>query len=77
MLQQFPKVTFDSTSIEKKGDDYKLTGNLTMHGITKPVTFNVEFGGVNTDPWGQSKVGFEITGKINRKELWTDLEYTS
>ena len=44
--EQFPKVTFDSTSIEKKGeDDYKLTGNLTMHGVTKPVTLNVELGG--------------------------------
>jgi len=66
---QFPKVTFDSTSIEKKGDDYKLTGNLTMHGITKPVILDVELGGVNTDPWGQSKAGFEITGKINRKDF--------
>jgi len=66
---QFPKVTFDSTSIEKKGDDYKLNGNLTMHGITKPVILDVELGGVTTDPWGQSKAGFEITGKINRKDF--------
>ena len=65
-----PKVTFDSTSVEKNGEDnYKLTGNLTMHGITKPVTLNAEFLGVNKDPWGQSKVGFEITGKLSRKEF--------
>jgi len=68
--EQFPKLTFDSTSIEKKGEDaYKLAGNLTMHGITKPVTLNAEFLGVNKDPWGQTKVGFEITGKLERKEF--------
>jgi len=77
--EQFPKVTFDSTSFQKKGEeDYTLTGNLTMHGITKLVTLNAEFGGITTDPWGQSKVGFELTGKINRKEfglVWnTNLE---
>jgi len=68
--EKFPKVTFDSTSFEKKGeDDYTLTGNLTMHGVTKFVTLDAELGGVTTDPWGQSKVGFEIVGKINRKEF--------
>lgn len=77
--EHFPKVVFDSTSMQKKGeDDYILTGNLTMHGVTKLVTLNVELGGLTTDPWGQSKVGFEITGKINRKEfglIWnTNLE---
>src|SRR4051794_19292414 len=46
-----PKVTFDSTSIEKTDEDnYKLNGNLTMHGITKPVTLKAEFLGVNKDP---------------------------
>jgi len=68
--EQFPKLTFDSTSIEKKGEDtYKFAGNLTMHGITKPVTLNAEFLGENKDPWGQTKVGFEITGKLERKEF--------
>lgn len=66
----YPKLTFQSASFVKTGgDDYKLTGNLTVHGVTKPVTLNAELGGVTTDPWGQSKVGFEITGKINRKEF--------
>ncbi len=68
--EQFPKLTFTSTSFTKKGgDDYELTGDLTMHGVTKPVVLDVELGGVTTDPWGQSKVGFEITGKVNRKEF--------
>jgi len=67
---QFPKITFDSTSIEKNGEDnYKLTGNLTMHGITRSETLNVEHLGINKDPWGQTKVGFEITGKIDRTQF--------
>ncbi len=65
-----PKVTFDSTSFEKNGEDnYKLTGNFTMHGVTKPVTLNAEFLGENKDPWGQTKLGFEVTGKLSRKEF--------
>jgi polyisoprenoid-binding protein YceI len=65
-----PKLTFDSTSVKKDDEDnYKLLGNLTMHGITKPVTLNVELMGVNKDPWGQTKVGFEVTGKLSRKEF--------
>ncbi|QCR21211.1 YceI family protein [Pontibacter sp. SGAir0037] len=51
------------------GDDYKLHGELTIRGTTKPVTVNVEFGGVVVDPYGQTKAGFTITGKINRKEF--------
>ncbi len=67
---QYPKLTFTSTSFDKKGgDDYTLTGDLTIHGVTKSVTLNAELGGATTDPWGQSKVGFEITGKINRKDF--------
>jgi len=66
---KFPKLTFVSTGIEKLSDeDYKLTGDLTMRDVTKPVTLDVTYGGTTTDPWGQTKVGFEISGKINRKE---------
>ncbi len=65
----YPTLTFQSTSLVQKGGDYKLNGNLTIRGITKPVSLDVELGGVSTDPWGQTKVGFEITGKINRKEF--------
>lgn len=65
----YPKLTFVSTSIEKDGDDYKLTGDLTLKGVTKPVTFNVEHGGVGLSMYGQTVGGFEVTGKINRKEF--------
>ncbi|MET0463588.1 MAG: YceI family protein [Chitinophagaceae bacterium] len=63
-----PKLTFQSTSIEKKGDDYKVNGNLTLKGVTKPVTLNVEFGGVQKSLYGQTVAGFEVTGKINRQD---------
>jgi|SRR6218665_324651 len=63
-----PKMTFESTSVEKKGDDYKVTGNLTLKGITKPATLNVEFGGVEKSLYGQTVAGFEVTGKINRQD---------
>jgi polyisoprenoid-binding protein YceI len=67
--EQFPKITFKSTSFTKDGDDYKLTGDLTIKGISKSVTLNVEHGGVAGDFYGNTKAGFEITGKINRKDF--------
>jgi polyisoprenoid-binding protein YceI len=66
---QFPSITFESTSFKKEGSDYKLTGNLTIKDVTKPVTLDVEFGGQATDPYGNNKVGFSISGKVNRTEF--------
>ncbi|HZX57446.1 MAG TPA: YceI family protein [Mucilaginibacter sp.] len=68
--EQYPHITFESTSVIKDGDDsYKLQGNFTIKGITKPVTLEVEHGGVATDFYGNTKAGFEVSGKINRKEF--------
>lgn len=68
--EKYPKITFKSTSFEKVDDEeYKLHGNLTIKDVTKPVTLNVEFGGTATDFYGNLKAGFEITGKINRKDF--------
>ncbi len=65
-----PNISFKSTSFTKvSGDDYKLTGDLTVKGVTKPVTLDVEFGGSATDFYGNTKAGFEIAGKISRKEF--------
>ena len=67
---QFPKLTFSSTGMKKTGDDtYDLTGDLTMHGVTKPVTLNVEYGGQMQDFYGQTKAGFELSGVLKRKEF--------
>jgi polyisoprenoid-binding protein YceI len=68
--EQFPKITFKSTSFKKTEDDeYELKGDLTAKGITKPVTLEAEFGGSTDDFYGNTKAGFEVTGKINRKEF--------
>ena len=64
------EIRFDGTRYENTGgSDYKLHGNLTIKGVTKPVTVNVEFGGIVVDPYGQTKAGFTVTGKISRKEF--------
>jgi len=51
------------------GNNYKLAGNLSLRGVTKPVEFNVEHGGIMKDPYGNTKSGFELTGTINRKDF--------
>ncbi|WP_316816494.1 YceI family protein [Pedobacter nyackensis] len=66
---EFPKVSFESTSFTKDGGDYELKGDLTIKGVTKPVKLAVEFGGIATDPWGNTKAGFTISGKINRTDF--------
>jgi polyisoprenoid-binding protein YceI len=71
--EQFPQLKFTGKKLEKKGDAYILSGNLTIRDITKPVTLDVEFGGIVIDPWGQTKAGFTAEGKIKRKDfnlLW-------
>jgi len=67
-VENFPTMTFTSTSITAKGDDYELAGDLTIKGVTKPVVFELEFEGVNTDPWGNTKAGFSAEAEINRKD---------
>jgi polyisoprenoid-binding protein YceI len=67
--ETYPKISFSSTSFTKDGDDYVLTGDLTVKGTTKSVKLNVEFGGIATDPWGNTKAGFTLAGKINRTEF--------
>ena len=63
-------ITFNSTSIIKDEDDnFKITGDLTIKGITKSITLNAEFGGLAKDPWGNDKMGYTVTGKINRVDF--------
>lgn len=66
--EQYPKLTFSNGVLSKNGDSYTLQGDLTIRDITKPITLDVELGGIAKDPWGNTKAGFEITGKIARKE---------
>src|SRR6478609_2801405 len=68
-MEEHAQVLFVGTKYEGNGSEGKLHGDLTMKGVTKPLTVNVEFGGIANDPFGQTKAGFTITGKINRKDF--------
>ena len=64
------EIRFEGINYEQVSDeDYRLHGNLTIKGITKPLTVQVEFGGIVVDPYGQTKAGFTVSGKISRKEF--------
>jgi polyisoprenoid-binding protein YceI len=68
-VEKFETIAFKSESIKKVDDEnYELSGDMTIKGITKNLKLGVEFGGVAKDPWGNSKAGFTLNGKINRKE---------
>lgn len=63
-VEQNPTITFESSSLN---DD--VIGHLTINGVTKPVQLEVEFGGINQDPWGNTKAGFTFEGKIKRSDF--------
>lgn len=68
-VANYPELNFKSISFTKKDDgNYKLKGLLTIKGISKEITLDAEFGGVNKDPWGNQKAGFSINGSFNRKD---------
>ena len=68
--EKFPKLVFVGNELKDLGDDlYELTGDLTIKDVTRPVILQAEFGGVMTDPWGNVKAGFSVSGKINRKDF--------
>ena len=68
--EKFPKITFKGTRVDGSVDgEFKLTGNLTIRDVTRPVTLNVESAGHVKDPWGGERAGFAATTKINRKDF--------
>ena len=68
-VEKFPKITFNSTSVKKIDENqYEITGDLSLHGATKSVKLDAEYSGQMKDPWGNTKAGFALTGKINRKD---------
>lgn len=69
-VEKYPNMTFESTNIKKVSENkYALTGNLTIKGVTKETTFDVEYLGQSTNPWGVDVVGFEASTRISRKEF--------
>ena len=73
-VETHPKMTFTSTKVEPAGSNYKVTGDLTIKGTTKPVVLDLEFNGVHPDPWGGTRAGFSATTEISRKEFGVDFE---
>jgi polyisoprenoid-binding protein YceI len=69
-VEKFPKLTFTGTKIERLADDAaKLHGDLTIHGVTKPVVLDVELSGRVKDPWGGTRAGFSAKTTISRKDF--------
>jgi polyisoprenoid-binding protein YceI len=65
----YKQLVFTGQKYEKSGDEHSLVGDLTIRNITKPLVLNVEFAGIVVDPYGQTKAGFTVDGKISRKEF--------
>ena len=63
------QLKFSGGKYSGSGDDGSLQGDLTIRGVTKPTTVKVEYGGTVVDPYGQTKAGFTVTGKISRKDF--------
>lgn len=70
-VEKYPAMTFKSTNIDSTGGaDYEVTGDFTLHGVTKPVTFSVEdVSEPSKDPWGNHRIGLSATAKINRRDF--------
>ena len=68
-VEAFPAITFTSTAVAVKGSDIVVTGDLTIHGVTKSVDVTYELVGISQDPWGNTKIGFEGSAKISRKDF--------
>jgi polyisoprenoid-binding protein YceI len=64
----YPEIKFRSTRIEGGKENFKLTGDLTIRDVTKPVTLDVQYEGRTKDPWGGERVGFSASGKIDRRD---------
>ncbi|MCA6999384.1 YceI family protein [Dickeya solani] len=74
-VAKHPQATFASTEVKKDGDELKITGNLTLNGVTKPLTLEAKALGQGNDPWGNYRAGFEAEGKLKLKDfnITTDL----
>jgi len=68
-VELFPEIKFRSTRIEGDKESFKLTGDLTIRDVTRPITLDIRFEGQQTDPWGGERVGFSGSGKIDRRDF--------
>jgi polyisoprenoid-binding protein YceI len=68
-VEKYPTITFKSTRVAVAGDEYRVFGDLTIHGVTREVVLDTEFNGENKAPWGSEVIGFTATTKISRKDF--------
>lgn len=65
----YPILRFANGTLQKNGSDYRLEGDLTIRDVTKRMSFAVDFNGLAVDPWGNTKAGFELSGKLDRTDF--------
>ncbi len=73
-VETHPTLIFVSTAVKAAGDDFVVTGDLTIKGTTLPVELSLEFNGVHPDPWGGTRAGFSAETEISRKDFGVDFE---
>jgi len=67
--ERYPEMTFVSRSVRQEGKRYVVAGDLTLHGVTRPVELDLELNGIGTDPYGGTRAGFSATTELSRKEF--------
>ena len=72
-VEHHPQMTFTSTGVRRSGDGYLLEGDLSLHGVTRPVTFSLEVNGFGPDPFGGTRSGFSASTEINRRDFGIDI----
>jgi polyisoprenoid-binding protein YceI len=72
-VEAHPQMTYRSTGVRATGEDYILDGELSLHGVTRPVALRVELNGVGSDPWGGTRAGFSASAEISRKDFGIDI----
>lgn len=68
-VAKYPELTFTSRKIGKAGDAWRVTGDLSLHGATREVTLEAEFGGIGKDPWGNERAGFSAKASLDRRDF--------
>ena len=72
-VERHPIMTYRSTGVRPVGDGYAVSGELSLHGVARPVELALEFNGVSADPWGGTRAGFSATTEINRRDFGIDI----
>jgi polyisoprenoid-binding protein YceI len=72
-VEKYPEAEYVSSSVRPQGDGYLVDGELSLHGVTRPVTLDLEFNGTGGDPWGNTRAGFTASAEINRRDFGIDI----